>query len=141
MSLYNTNPTTTQVWKKLTEHYNATKNTHLKELFVADADRAENFSIEWNDFLFDYSKNKITEETMALLLELANEVKLKDAIDKYFEGDIINQTEGRAVLHTALRAKKTDKVLVDGENVVSEVYQVKEQIKAFTTAVISGEKK
>lgn len=141
MSLYNINPATTQSWKKLSEHYETTKKSHLKDLFASDTNRAEDFSLEWNDFLFDYSKNKITKETMALLLQLADEVNLKDAIQKYFIGDTINETEGRAVLHTALRAKKTDTVLVDGENVVPEVYRVKEQIKAFTDAVISGKKK
>ncbi len=141
MSLYTINPTSTQAWKKLTEHYEATKNNHLRDLFAADTNRAENFSLSWNDFLLDFSKNKITKETIALLLQLANEVNLKDAVQKYFKGDAINETEGRAVSHTALRAKKTDTVLVNGQNVVPEVYEVKEHIKTFTTAVISGEKK
>ena len=141
MSLHNINPTTTQAWKKLTEHYQATHKNHIKDLFASDSKRAERFSIQWNDFLFDFSKNKITKETIDILLELADEVNLKDAIQKYYGGEAINQTEGRAVLHTALRAKKTDSVLVDGINVVPEVYEVKAKIKAFTDAVISGEKK
>ncbi len=141
MSLQNTNPTTTQAWKKLTAHFEKTKADELKGLFTVDANRAENFTIKWNDFLVDYSKNRITKETLDLLKELANEVNLNDAIQKYFGGDVINKTEGRAVLHTALRAKKTDSVLVDGENVVPEVYEVKEKIKTFTEAIISGEKK
>jgi glucose-6-phosphate isomerase len=141
MSLQNTNPTTTQAWKKLTAHFEKTKADELKSLFTADANRAGNFTVEWNDFLVDYSKNRITKETLDLLQELAEEVNLKHAIQKYFGGDIINKTEGRAVLHTALRAKKTDTVLVDGENVMPEVYEVKEKIKTFTEAIISGEKK
>ena len=141
MSLRNINPTTTQAWKKLTEHYQATHKNHIKDLFASDSKRAERFSIQWNDFLFDFSKNKITKETIDILLELADEVNLKDAIQKYYGGEAINQTEGRAVLHTALRAKKTDSVLVDGINVMPEVYEVKAKIKTFTDAVISGEKK
>ncbi len=141
MPLQNVDPTTTQAWEKLAQHLNSLRNTPIKDLFVSDKERANKFSLEWNDFLVDYSKNRINEETFSLLTELADEVKLKSAIQKYFEGDIINQTEGRAVLHTALRSKKTDTVLVDGENVIPEVYKVKEQIKVFTEAIISGKKK
>ncbi|NNK75124.1 MAG: glucose-6-phosphate isomerase [Maribacter sp.] len=141
MSLQNTDPTQTQAWKKLTQHYNTSKNIHLKELFAADTGRADKFSIKWNDFLFDFSKNRITKDTISNLLELADEVNLKGAIAKYFSGEAINQTEDRAVLHTALRAKKTDTVLVEGVNVVPEVYEVKEHIKSFTEAIISGSKK
>ncbi|QXP56848.1 glucose-6-phosphate isomerase [Cellulophaga sp. HaHa_2_95] len=141
MALQNINPTSTEAWKQLTAHFNANKNQEIKEYFTSDATRAEKFTIEWNDFLVDFSKNRLSKETLDLLLNLAEELKLKDAIGKYFEGDIINETEGRAVLHTVLRAKKTDSVLVDGENVVPEVYEVKEKIKAFTASIISGDKK
>ncbi len=141
MALHNINPTTTDAWKKLTAHHSNNTATHLKTLFAAEADRASKFSLRWNDFLLDFSKNKVTEETMQLLFQLANEVDLKDAIQKYFAGDEINQTEGRAVLHTALRAKKTDTVFVDGQDVMPEVYEVKEKIKRFTESIISGEKK
>ena len=141
MALNKINPTQTEIWKKLSEHYKETKDVQLKSLFSSDENRAMDFSIEWNDFLFDYSKNRITEETMRLLLQLAKEVDLDDAIQKYFNGDLINETEGRAVLHTALRAKKEDTVLVDGENVMPEVYEVKEHIKKFTDAVINGDLK
>ncbi len=141
MSLQNTDPTQTQAWKKLTHHYNTSKNTHLKELFIADKGRADKFSLKWNDFLFDFSKNRISSDTISNLLELADEVNLKEAIKEYFGGEAINQTENRAVLHTALRAKKTDSVLVDGVNIVPEVYVVKEHIKSFTKAIISGKEK
>ena len=141
MALTKTDPTQTTSWKKLTEHYNNTKNVHLRELFSSDANRAEKFSLHWNDFLFDYSKNRISSETMQLLLQLGEEVNLKEAISKYFKGDSINETEGRAVLHTALRAKKEDTVLVDGVNVVPEIYEVKAHMKRFTDAVIKGELK
>ncbi len=141
MSLQNIDPTATRAWKKLTQHYNETKGNHLKDLFEADSNRSNDFTLKWNDFLLDFSKNRITKETLELLLQLADEVNLKDAVQKYFRGDLINETENRAVLHTALRAKKSDVVLVDGENVVSEVYRVKDQIKVFAQAVISGDKK
>jgi len=141
MSLENTDPTTTAAWKNLQQHYNSTKDDHLKALFAADASRAKKFSLHWNDFLVDYSKNRLTSKTMQLLLQLADEVNLKDAIKSYFEGDAINQTEGRAVLHTALRAKESDSILIDGKNVVPEVYEVKAHIKKFTASIISGNSK
>lgn len=141
MALPKINPTTTESWKKLTEHHNQIKNKHLRELFASDPNRGKKFSLVWDDFLIDYSKNRFTEETFSLLLELANEVGLPEAISAYFNGELINQTEGRAVLHTALRANKGDQVFVDGENVVPEVYAVREKIKTFTDKVISGEKK
>lgn len=141
MSLEHTDPTTTTAWKKLQEHYNTTKDEHLKELFANNPNRATEFSLAWNDFFVDYSKNRVTTETMQLLLQLADELKLKDAIRSYFGGDVINQTENRSVLHTALRAKESDTIIVDGENVVPEVYQVKAQMKAFTDSVISGSRR
>ena len=141
MSLNSINPTTTNSWKKLKEHHSAIKNTHLKELFDLEEDRADNLSIKWNDFLLDFSKNRIDRQTLKLLLELAKEIDLKESIQKYFSGDTINETEGRAVLHTALRARAGDEVVLDGENVVQEVYAVKEQMKTFSDAIINGERK
>lgn len=141
MSLQNIDPTATKAWQKLTQHYKDTKEDHLKVLFALDRGRASTFTLKWNDFLVDFSKNRITSETMNLLLQLAAEVKLKDAIKKQFAGDPINQTEGREVLHTALRAKKTDTVLVDDENVIPAVYEVRAHIKTFTDSVISGQLK
>lgn len=141
MPLNKINPTATEVWKSLSQHYSDSKNQHLRELFASDANRAKEFSLEWKDFLLDFSKNRITTKTIDLLIRLANEVELKDAIDKYFKGDLINETEGRAVLHTALRATKSDTVLVNGSNVVPEIYEVKKQIKNFADSVINGSKK
>ncbi|WP_421801973.1 glucose-6-phosphate isomerase [Flagellimonas sp.] len=141
MALPTINPTTTNAWKKLQQHYQETKDVHLRELFSKEEDRGKKLSILWNDFLVDYSKNRITDKTLKLLLELADEVGLKDAIKSYFDGELINQTEGRAVLHTALRAKKGDKVFVDRVNIVDEVFEVKEKMKSFSEAVISGERK
>jgi len=141
MPLNNTNPTTTKAWKDLTTHYSTTKDRHLRELFQDHPERAADFSLEWNDFLLDYSKNRIVPRTMELLLQLAEEVQLKDAMNGYFAGDNINQTENRAVLHTALRAKKEADIRVAGKNVMPEVYAVKEHMRSFTEAVISGDRK
>lgn len=141
MALNTTNPTGTEAWKKLQNHFNAIQNTTIQELFLQDDNRVAKFNLQWNDFLVDYSKNNISEETISLLLELANTIGLKDAIADYFGGEIINQTENRAVLHTALRAPESAVIKVDGENVISEVYEVKNKIKNFTNEVISGERK
>lgn len=141
MTLSKINPTTTAAWQKLSQHFTQMQNNSIKELFANDSSRAENFHIEWNDFLIDYSKNNITQETVDLLLELANEIELKKAISSYFNGDLINQTENRAVLHTALRAPQTAAVLVDGKNVMPEVFEVKYKIQSFSEAIISGNKK
>lgn len=141
MALPKIDPTTTGAWSKLQAHFNSLKNESLNSLFEANSNRADDFSILWKDFYVDFSKNNITEETLELLLQLSQEIKLKEAIDSYFSGETINETEGRAVLHTALRAKKNEAITIDGVNVVPEVYQVREQIKSFVTAVISGQKK
>tara|TARA_R110002051_G_scaffold325871_1_gene432727 strand:+ start:15421 stop:17058 length:1638 start_codon:yes stop_codon:yes gene_type:complete len=141
MALQSINPTTTKAWKKLEAHFEATKNHQIKDYFNTNSNRALEFSITWNDFLVDFSKNRISSETIKLVLELAEEVQLKEAIQDYFSGVVINETENRAVLHTALRAKKTDSVVVDGANVIPEVYEVKNKIKRFSEAIISGAKK
>ena len=141
MALRNTNPTTTIAWQKLQNHFQEMQNASMKKMFSEDKTRASQFHLHWNDFVVDYSKNIVNQETMNLLLELANEVQLKDAIAKYFEGDVINQTENRAVLHTALRANVTSKIAVDGENVIPEIFQVKEKIKKFTNEVVNGDRK
>jgi len=141
MSLANIDPTTTQAWKDLSEHYKLIRDIHMKNLFSEDAHRASDFSIIWNDFFVDYSKNRINKDTIQLLLNLAEQVNLKDAIGSYFGGEKINQTEGRAVLHTALRAQEVDSVKFGGENIVPEVYKVKDQIKKFTESIIAGERK
>jgi len=139
--LTNINPTETEVWKKLQEHFHATKSFAIKDYFKTDAARADRFTIQWKDFYVDYSKNSISQETMDLLLALADEVNLKENIQKYFDGDSINETEGRAVLHTALREKESASISVDGKNIIPEVYEVKAKIKQFSDAIISGAKK
>lgn len=141
MALKSTNTTTTKSWSLLKEHFNEVKNVHMKDLFAQNKDRASQMTIHWEDFYVDYSKHRITSETLKLLLNLAEEVDLKDAISKYFSGEIINKTEGRAVLHTALRAPKSAKVYVDGNDVIPEVYEVKDKIKKFTNQIVKGELK
>jgi len=141
MALKSINPTQTKAWEKLSNHYNEIKNSHLKQWFKEDEKRAERFMIKWEDFYFDYSKNRINSETVKLLKELTEEVDLKDAISKYFSGDIINQTESRAVSHTALRLPQDAKLNIDGVNVVAEINEVKAKIESFTNAIISGNKK
>ncbi len=141
MSLQNTNPSTTEAWQKLREHFYNMQNNSIKDMFANDSQRAEKFNIQWEDFLVDFSKNNITQETLDLLLKLANEVELKQAIESYFSGEKINQTEDRAVLHTALRANENDEILFEDKNVIPEVFQVKESIKHFSNEIISGNKK
>ncbi len=141
MALPNINPTSTDSWKKLKEHFNDLKDVHMKDLFAEDKDRANKFTIKWDDFYVDFSKNRITSETFKYLLELADDVNLKAAIESQFSGEIINQTEGRAVLHTALRAPESYNVKVDGENVVPEVYKVKRKIETFTNEIVNGDLK
>ena len=138
MALQNINPTQTAAWQKLSKHFEQMSSQEIKNLFATDQTRAQKFHILWNDFLVDYSKNNITSETIDLLIELAQEVGLSDAIEKYFKGDIINQTEKRAVLHTALRASENDVIQVDGINVMPEVKAVKQKIKTFSEQIISG---
>ena len=141
MALPTLNPSTTSAWSALQGHFEAMRDVNMKELFAQDPARAEKFHIKWNAFLVDYSKNRITQETVNHLLALANEVDLKKAIETYFGGDAINATENRAVLHTALRTPTTESILVDGVNVMPEVQAVKEKIEQFTKEVIDGSRK
>jgi glucose-6-phosphate isomerase len=140
MALQTINPTETKAWKKLQSHYTQIQKASMTAMFEADTERAKKFHLKWNDFLVDYSKNRINQETIDLLLELANETGLKNAISDYFGGAIINQTENRAVLHTALRAPATAVVNVDDVNVMPEVYEVKNKVKTFTNEVTSGQR-
>ena len=141
MALHSKNPSQTDAWQKIQSHFETMKSVQMQELFANDNNRAEKMHMQWNDFLVDYSKNIATQETVDLLLELAHQVDLKDAISKYFKGDLINQTEDRAVLHTALRATENSAVMVDGINVMPEIFSVKNKIKNFSNEVISGERK
>ena len=141
MPLHTLNPTQTAAWHKLQAHFDANKDLRMQDLFAEDAQRTAKFHMEWKDFLLDYSKNRITVETMTLLHELAREMGLSTAIENYVGGDLINQTENRAVLHTALRSKETSPLLVDGVDIRTEITGVKAQIKDFSERIISGSHK
>jgi glucose-6-phosphate isomerase len=141
MPLPNIDPTQTASWKLLKEHYTEIRSKHLRSLFSEDSGRGVQFSIEWGDFLLDYSKNRVAQKTMDLLQGLAVECGLEEAISKYFQGDRINETEGRAVLHTALRASEGDSFYLEGTDIAGEVQQVRKQMEAFSEAVINGSQK
>jgi glucose-6-phosphate isomerase len=134
-------PSQTDVWKKLAAHYNVIKDRKMRDMFQHDGGRFSSFSLRFEDMLVDYSKNLIDQETIRLLLELANETALKDAIDKMFSGAVINETEGRPVLHTALRNRSNGPVYVDGKDVMPEVDSVLQQMHDFSRQVISGARK
>lgn len=138
MSLEKINPTQTKAWTKLENHFIEMEPKSLRTLFEKNKDRFQEFHLKFNDLLVDFSKNRINSETVKLLIELANECQLKDAIDKQFSGDLINETEQRAVLHTALRNRDSQPVFVDGKDVMPEVNAVLEQMKNFSEKVISG---
>ncbi len=137
----NINPTKTEAWKELQKHFDEIGNDHLRDMFSEDPQRAEKLSIRWEDFYVDYSKNRLNEDTRKLLLKLAEECKLKEAMHSYFSGEAINETENRPVLHTALRADSNAEINVDGINVVPEVQAAKEKLKKFSESVINGSKK
>ena len=127
-----------QAWKALEAHQKEIAPMHMRELFAADPHRFEKFSIRWNDFLVDYSKNRITDRTMSLLFALAREAKLSEWIGRMFSGEKINVTEHRAVLHVALRNRSNSPVIVDGTDVMPEVNKVLQHMRDFTDSVRSG---
>jgi glucose-6-phosphate isomerase len=126
-------------WKALATHHKQIKNLHLRKLFAADSKRGERMTVEAAGLYLDYSKNRITDQTLKMLLQLAKESGLRERIDAMFSGEKINTTENRAVLHVALRAPKGETILVDGKNVVPEVHTVLDQITEFSNRVRSGE--
>jgi glucose-6-phosphate isomerase len=126
-------------WKALATHHKQIKNLHLRKLFAADSKRGERMTVEAAGLYLDYSKNRITDPTLKMLLQLAKESGLRERIDAMFSGEKINTTENRAVLHVALRAPKGETILVDGKNVVPEVHAVLDQITEFSNRVRSGE--
>lgn len=133
------NFTTTKAYQYLVDHYIDINQQDLRELFVADPQRFEKFSILFDDILLDYSKNRVNEETMALLIQLAKECQLSEAITGMFAGERINVTENRPVLHTALRNQSDQPVFVDGKDVMPAVKSVLAHVKTFTEQILSGE--
>ncbi|HHL4592293.1 TPA: glucose-6-phosphate isomerase [Escherichia coli] len=136
----NINPTQTAAWQALQKHFDEMKDVTIADLFAKDGDRFSKFSATFGDqILVDYSKNRITEETLAKLQDLAKECDLAGAIKSMFSGEKINRTENRAVLHVALRNRSNTPILVDGKDVMPEVNAVLEKMKTFSEAIISGE--
>ncbi|WP_321288550.1 glucose-6-phosphate isomerase [uncultured Sunxiuqinia sp.] len=133
------NPTTTKAWKALEAHYASFKDTQIKDLFTDDASRFEKYSLKFEDILLDFSKNRLDDKALSLLLQLAEECGLKEAISSEFSGQRINVTEDRAVLHVALRNRSNTPILVDGKDVMPEINEVLEQMKNFSESIISGD--
>ena len=131
--------TNQKAWKKLQSHYKKVREVHLRNLFAADPGRGERMTAEAAGIFLDYSKNRITEETIQLLVKLAEESGLRSRIEAMFRGDKINVTEKRAVLHVALRAPQGASIVVDGENVVPQVHAVLDRMADFSNRVRSGE--
>jgi len=131
--------TSTEAYKYLTDHYIDITSKNLKDLFKSDNERFSKFSITFNDILVDYSKNRIDDETVALLIQLARECRVKDAAQAMFSGERINVTENRPVLHIALRNRSNKPIYVDGKDVMDDVNRVLQQMKTFSEAIISGE--
>jgi glucose-6-phosphate isomerase len=137
--LPNVDFTTTEAYKYLADHYIDITDQSIKNYFKSDKDRFSKFSTQFEDILVDYSKNRITDETVALLMQLARECRLKDAIGDMFSGQVINATEQRPVLHIALRNRSNTPIYVDGKDVMPDVNKVLEQMKIFSEKIISGE--
>jgi glucose-6-phosphate isomerase len=132
------NFTNTQTYEYLIDHLVEMADLHMKDLFKNDPDRSNKFSVTFNDIFLDYSKNRINEQTMALLVQLAKECDLENAIKAMFDGDRINETEDRAVLHTALRNRSNTPVIFEGKDVMPDVNAVLAKMKTFSEAIISG---
>lgn len=134
------NPTQTQSWQALRAHYAKMESRQMSELFASDPDRFQTFSQQFGDqLLVDFSKNIITQETLKLLIGLAKECQLSEGIQELFSGAAINETEGRSVLHMALRNRSNRRIEVDGEDVMPAVNQVLKQMQGFSERIISGE--
>lgn len=137
MALSNINPTKTSSWQKLLSHFEEIQNIKIQDLFKNE-NRKQNFSLFLDDLEVDFSKNRITEETINLLADLAYEVGLKEAIESQFSGETINVTEGRAVLHTALRSNSETPILIDGKDIKPKIQSTQRKIRSFSNKVISG---
>lgn len=136
----NINPSLTAAWHELEQHYQSVKDIHLRDLFANDADRFANFSLTFNEqILVDFSKNRITENTLLKLLDLAKETKLSAAINSMFSGEKINRTEDRAVLHIALRNRSNSPIKLDGVDIMPQVNAVLDKMRCFSERVINGD--
>lgn len=139
MSLLKNNPTKTAAWKNLQAHFKEVSEITIKEYFLNEPDRFDRFSITYKDFLVDFSKNRISDTTLSLLLSLAKEMKLEKGIESFFKGEKINETENRAVLHTALRNRSDRTIIVGGHDVMPDVKKTLGQMEAFCQKVHEGQ--
>ena len=140
MNFKTVNPTKTQAWEKLKIHFESVKNKHLQDLFTQNKDREKQLSVVNNDFYVDFSKNRWTTETLEIFTELAAQIGLRDSIQQYMGANKLNFTEGRAVLHTALRSAEKE-IVFEGENIMDAVNTAKTKIKIFTDSIINGTQK
>ncbi|MBW1891978.1 MAG: glucose-6-phosphate isomerase, partial [Deltaproteobacteria bacterium] len=128
----------TQSWQQLAAHYGQIKEVHMRDLFAEDPQRFKKFSVIFKDILVDFSKNRITEQSLDLLISLAEEIGLQDAIARMFSGERINATENRPVLHVALRNRENRPIFVDGQDVMPAVNRVLDQVRRFSDKIASG---
>ena len=138
MPLNQKNPILTDSWKRLKEHFNHISIQKIEYHFQINKNRGKELSTNFNEILFDYSKNKINKETINLFNDLLTEINFSDSVKKYFNGDNINETESRSVLHSALRTKGTEEIFVDGENIIPEILLSRKKMMDFSDQVISG---
>ena len=138
MPLNHKNPTHTNSWKKLKEHFNQISKQKIEDHFNINKNRGKEFCTNFNEIHFDYSKNKINSETIILFNDLLQEINFSDSVKKYFNGDKINDTESRSVLHTALRSNEKEEIFVDGLNIIPEILQSRKKMMDFSDQVISG---
>ena len=139
MSLKSINPTETKSWSKLKDHFNDIKETHINDYFTSNNDRANQLSITFDNFHFDFSKNKINSETISLFNDLLTEIDLKSSIEKYFGGEKINSTESRAVLHTALRSSENEEIILDEKNIITKITKAKDELCNLWEMVDQGQ--
>ena len=138
MVLPRINPLKTKSWEDLKNHFDKIKGSNISDLFVNDPNRFKNFSINFGDLLFDFSRNRINDETLHIFEKLAEEIKLSDAIESYFNGEKINETEGRGVLHTAVRNQSNNKLIHDGVNIIEKIKTERERVFKFSNEIITG---
>ncbi|MCY4562752.1 MAG: glucose-6-phosphate isomerase [Flavobacteriaceae bacterium] len=138
MTLPSHNPRSLGAWRKLDKHFQQLKNTTISQLFELEESRLERFSVNWEDFYLDFSKNRCSQKTIELLIELANESELGKAMDDYFSGKSINVTENRAVLHTALRKINKDPIYIEGKNILTRVESRKEKMFNLSEKILNG---
>ena len=137
MALENISPVNTKSWKNLTSHFKKIKDEKINDFFE-DKERLNNLTISWENFYFDFSKNRVNQDTINILIDLANECKLKHAIKAQFSGKKINVTENRSVLHAACRCNTDDKIIIDNTDIVPDIIKNRNKIKSFTNKILRG---